>query len=83
MGTTFLVLFVYFAAIVTFVFAQMYRDRTLSYIHDTDPGKLRIEFWTKLISAGSLPLIGLLAALFPEFTGYLTSWLQPGVEMIK
>ena len=83
LGGTFLALFVVIAAIIIFVYAEIHRDPTLSYITNTDPGKLGMDFWVKLIAFGIGPLVGLLTALFPEFTGFLTSWLQPAVGAIK
>ena len=83
LGGTFLALFVVIAAIMIIVFAQAHRDPTLNYITNTDPGKLGQDFWIKLIAFGIGPLIGLLTALFPEVSSFLTSWLQPGVQAIK
>jgi len=83
LGGTFLALFVVIATIMIFVLAQAHRDPTLSYITNTDPGKLDSGFWTKLIAFGIGPLVGLLTALFPEITSFLISWLQPGVQAIK
>jgi hypothetical protein len=83
LGATFIALFVMVAAVVIFVYAEMHRDPTLSYITNTDPDKLGIDFWIKVIGFGIGPLVGLLTALFPEITGFLTSWLQPGVQVIK
>jgi hypothetical protein len=78
-------LFVFFVvgAIVFSVYAEMHRDATLSHITNTNPGELGMEFWFKLIAFGAGPLLGLLAAVFPEISGFVTSWLQPGVEAIK
>jgi len=83
LGATFLALFAVIAAIIVFVYAEIHRDPTLSYITNTDPGKLGMDFWMKLIAFGIGPLVGLLTALFPEVTGFLTAWLQPGVQAIK
>jgi hypothetical protein len=83
LGGTFLILFVVIAAIMVFVLAQAHRDPTLSYITNTDPGKLGMDFWTKLVAFGIGPLVGLLTALFPQITGFLSAWLQPGVQAIK
>ena len=61
----------------------MHRDATLSLITDTTPGELGTEFWLKLIGFAAGPILGLLAATFPELTGSLFSWLQPGLESLK
>ncbi len=83
LGGTFLALFAVISAIIIFVYAEIHRDPTLSYITNTDPGTLGADFWVKLIAFGIGPLVGLLSALFPEFTSFATSWLQPGVQAIK
>ena len=83
LGGTLLALFAVTAAIIIFVYAEVHRDPTLSYITNTDPGKLGVDFWMKLITFGIGPLVGLLTALFPAITGFLTAWLQPSVQAIK
>ena len=79
----FLGVFVVIAAIVSFVYAEMHRDATLSHITNTNPGELGIDFWVKVITFGVWPVLGLLTALFPQITTFVTSWLQPGVQAIK
>lgn len=79
----FLVVFLIVAAIFIFVYAQMHRDTTLSHITNTKPGELGLDFWTKLIGLGAGPLLALLTALFPEFTSFISSWLQPGMQAMK
>jgi hypothetical protein len=61
----------------------MHRDPTLSHITNTNPGELGADFWMKLITFGIGPLLGLLTALFPDITGFVTSWLQPAAGSIK
>ena len=79
----FLVVFLTVAAVMVFVYAEMHRDPTLSHITNTNPGELGADFWMKLITFGIGPLLGLLTALFPDITGFVTSWLQPAVGSIK
>jgi hypothetical protein len=78
-----LVLFLVLGSAVVVVYAQMCRDATLSNITDTTPGELGSEFWLKLAGFAAGPALGLLAATFPELTGSVFSWLQPGLESIK
>jgi len=83
LGGMFLVLFALVATIIIFVYAEIHRDPTLSYITNTDPGKLGGDFWVKLLTFGIGPLLGLITAMFPEVAAFISAWLQPGIEAIK
>ena len=83
LGAIFLVLFVLVGAMVVFVYAEMHRDATLSHITQTRPGQLGFEFWSRIVSFGIGPLIGLMTTLFPSITDFVVSWLQPGAETMK
>jgi len=76
-------LFMIVSLVVFIVYAQMFRDATLSHLTNTRPGELGTEFWLKLISFGIGPLFGLLATVFPQFSNLFLSWLQPSVSSIK
>ena len=78
-----LFLFVAFGGIVIFTYADMHRDATLSHVTNTKPGELGSEFWFKVIGYGAAPLLGLLTQVFPEWSGFLFSWLQPGLSSLK
>jgi hypothetical protein len=78
-----LFLFVAFGGAVIFVYADMHRDATLSHITNTKPGELGSEFWLKLVGYGAAPALGLLTTVFPEWSGFLFSWLQPGLSSLK
>jgi hypothetical protein len=78
-----LVLFLAFGAVIVFVYADMHRDATLSHITNTNPGELGSEFWMKIIGFGAAPLLGLITTAFPEMSGFLFSWLQPGIASLK
>jgi len=78
-----LALFVLFGGTVVFVYADMHRDATLSHVTNTTPGELGSEFWYKLIGYGAAPLLGLLTTVFPQWSSFLVSWLQPGIASIK
>lgn len=79
----FVFVFLVVAAVMIFVYSQMHRDATLSHITNTNPGELGSDFWIKLITFGIGPLVALITALFPDLTGFVTSWLQPAVGSIK
>ena len=72
-----------FVIMVVIVFAQMHRDSILSRTTSTEPGKLDIGFYEKLISVLGVPLIGLLASQFPEISNFLFSWLEPSLQTLK
>jgi hypothetical protein len=76
-------LFVISLGIVAFVFAQMHRDPTLSYITDTTPGELGLDFWLRLASFAFIPLLSLLSAQFPEINQLLVSLMQPVLQAFK
>ena len=76
-------LFVVLSATIVAVYSQMHRDATLSYLTDTKPGELGSDFWIKLIGFGAGPVLGLVASVFPEFTGFIFSWIQPGIASLK
>jgi len=62
------------------VFAGLERNPILSRIAGTRPGKLNWEFYTQIAALGALPLIGVLAHLFPAVGSFLSSWVAPSVE---
>ena len=76
-------LFIVVGLVVFIVYSQMFRDATLSHLTNTRPGELGMEFWLKFISFGVGPLFGLLATVFPEFSSFFFSWLQPSLSSIK
>jgi hypothetical protein len=76
-------LFVAFGAVVVFVYADMHRDATLSHVTNTNPGELGSEFWFKVVGYGAAPVLGLITQIFPEWSGFLFSWLQPGLSSLK
>jgi hypothetical protein len=78
-----LLLFVAFGGVVIFTYADMHRDVTLSHITNTRPGELGSEFWFKVVGYGAAPLLGLITQVFPEWAGFLFSWLQPGLSPLK
>jgi hypothetical protein len=76
-------LFCVLGATIVVVYSQMHRDTTLSNLTDTKPGELGSDFWIKLIGFGAGPILGLIASIFPEFTDFLFSWVQPGLGSLK
>lgn len=78
-----LFVFVTFGAVIVFAYADMHRDATLSHVTNTNPGELGSEFWLKLLGYGAAPALGLITQIFPEWSSFLFSWLQPGLSSLK
>jgi hypothetical protein len=78
-----LTIFAGFVITVFIVFSQMHRDAILSRTTSTEPGKLDIGFYQKLISVLGVPIIGLIASQFPEISTFLFSWLEPSLQTLK
>ena len=65
------------------VFGRMERNDILSRIPHTTPGELNPQFWVQLAALGGLPLIGVLAHLFPQMSEFLFSWVAPGIQELR
>jgi hypothetical protein len=74
------VLFAAVSVVIFRVFAAMERNHTLSRIAVTNPGQLNSAFWLHLTALGGLPLLGLLAHLFPPMSNFLFSWVAPNLQ---
>jgi hypothetical protein len=66
--------------VVLVVFAQMETDATLSRITDTEAGKLGLDFYHRILSYGTLPLLTVLASHFNGVGQLLFSWIQPALK---
>jgi hypothetical protein len=73
-----LLLFLAFATTIMFVFWQMHRDDTLSYVTNTTPGEVGVEFWVHAIAFTTGPALALIAIAFPQLANWLFSVFQPG-----
>jgi hypothetical protein len=75
--------FVIISVVVIKVFAEMSRDATLSrLITDTPDGKGGGEFYFKLLAAGALPLLTVVASHFPGVGRFLFAWVQPAFSAL-
>ena len=83
LGIIFLSAFLGFGGVMILVYSQMSRDATLSHITNTDPGELKMEFLTHVLTFGIGPLLGLLTTLFPSISDFIFSWIQPGAQALK
>jgi hypothetical protein len=80
---TAVVAFVVLGVGVAKVFADMDRDKVLSRITVTPPGKLGSTFFVRVAQFGALPVVTLLAAQFPSITRFFFSWLQPALDAVR
>jgi hypothetical protein len=74
--------FIVLAVVVIKVFAEMSRDATLSRLTDTPVGEVGGEFYFKLLAAGALPLLTVVASHFPGVGRFLFSWVQPAFSAL-
>ncbi len=70
-------------AAVAYVYAGMERDEIMSYIANSEPGRLGGEFYLKLAAFLAGPAIGILTTQFPSIADTVLQWLQPGLDAIK
>jgi len=61
------------------IFVDMEHDHVLSRLRSTRPGRIDVnwEFIKRIAIYGVLPLLAVIAALFPEVGGTLFGWLEP------
>lgn len=76
-------LFLAIGYVIVRVFAEMERNPFLSRISRTKPGELNRGFWVQLLTLGGLPLLGVLAHLFPSVSQFLFRWIAPGVQAVQ
>ena len=70
------------AGVVAVVFSQMETDPTLSRITNTNAGTYGLEFFHRLASYGTLPVLTVLASHFNGVSRILYSWLQPALKTL-
>ncbi len=75
-------LFLVFGAAIIVSFAQMDRDAIMSRLSQTDPGRLDLSFYLRVVSYGGLPVLALLASQFPSVGRSLFSWLEPALNAL-
>jgi len=80
LGGALLSVFAIAGAIISLVYAGMHRNATLSHITNTTPGSLGWAFWMKLVGIGIGPLLAALTAFFPDISGSIVGWFQPGAD---
>ncbi len=80
---TLAVMLLVIGVVVVRAFVPVERNSMVSLISRTTPGKLNYEFWMRLGFLGGLPLLGIVAHLFPEISEFLTRWVAPGIGAVK
>jgi hypothetical protein len=78
-----LLLFLLGGFVIGYVYEAMHNDATLRRMTSTDPNKIDTAFWTKLASAGLLPLLGLMTSLFPQVGHLLYTIAAPILQATK
>ena len=64
------------------VFMQMSRNTIISYLNNTQAGKLDGSVF-HLLSFGGLPLIAVISSQFPTIGGFLFAWVKPALEALR
>ncbi|MGH9939599.1 MAG: hypothetical protein ACREAM_25440, partial [Blastocatellia bacterium] len=64
--------------VTLFIFVKISRDKTLSLLTGTTPGKVNVtrDLVTRVLVHGVVPIIALLGAQFPEGVRQIFSWLS-------
>jgi hypothetical protein len=78
-----LLMFLVTVGVVGMVYGSIHQNPTLSYVTDTEPGKLDFEYWLRMGSFVLIPLLGLLTSLFPAVNSFFFSWMQPALSSVK
>jgi hypothetical protein len=81
--TAMVFLLIFIVVVIGIVYGQAEKNATLSRITQTNVGELGVEFWFRLAAVISVPLLSLLAAKFPEISGFLFSWLEPASQAFR
>lgn len=76
------VVFAALGSVVVFVLAETETDATLSRVTNTDAGKLGLEFFHRLLSYGTLPLLTVIATHFNGVGQLMFSWIQPALRSL-
>jgi hypothetical protein len=72
------------SVVAVWVLVGFERDAVLSRIRHSTPGRIDFNwaFVQRIAICGVLPLIAVVAALFPEVAGSVLGWLDPLKKMV-
>ena len=65
------------------VFVGMDRNWIVSTISRTSPGELDAHFWLRMFGLGAVPVVTVLAHLFPSVSNVVYSWIMPSISTLK
>ena len=68
---------------VVYVFAVMHRNPILSRITHTQRNKLGADFWVRILSFGTVPVLTWMAYQFPSVGNMIYKLIQPGTAVIR
>ena len=76
--------FVFLMVSVAVMLVQIQRNTILSLIEGSPAGQVGYaDLFRHLISVGGIPALLVLATKFPSLAQFLTSWIRPGVDLMK
>ncbi len=62
-----------------YLYGSINRDAILSRTTNHIPGHLDLDFYLKIAGFVGVPLLGFIAAQFPEVSGFVFSWIEPNL----
>ena len=68
---------------VIWIFVQMYRNPLLSRITDTKANELGIDFYLRMVTFGTVPVLTWLVYQFPDLASSVLKFIQPTLEIMK
>ena len=68
---------------IIWIFVQMYRNPLLSRITDTKANELGIDFYFRMVTFGTVPVLTWLVYQFPDLASSLLRLIQPTLEVMK
>jgi hypothetical protein len=75
-------IFLIIAAVLIYVFQKMNRNEILRRVTDTPAGAVDKDLFGRVISAGALPVLAVVASHFPSVGRFLFSWVQPAIAAL-
>ena len=84
LGSLLTLVFVFLMVSVAVMLVQIQRNTILSLIEGSPAGQVGYaDLFRHLISVGGIPALLVLATKFPSLAQFLTSWIRPGVDLMK
>ncbi len=84
LGSLLTAIFILLMFSVAAMMVQIQRNPILSLIENSTAGQVvYADLFKHLISVGGIPALLVLATEFPSLAQFLTSWIKPGVDLMK